>query len=400
MELEAKTRTETYLTGRFFDGISSGLFMMALPWVMLLTPNMGAFVAMVALSCTALSFILTPFFSTLIDRTSRKRILVLVQLLQSGTAAVVAVFYGMGYESNWLLAAAQLVFWTSSNMAWFTNNAFTQENFNQNEYASISGKQEVIIQGTTLGSGALGVILLEAWGMFEFSCFAAIASGISAVSYILTPYRRQLRQSTSVSFVTQLKESREIFIKRPHFYGFLLLSALSYPILTFLTKLVPIWFAETGISGDWFAGYNIAFGMGSLVTGLLVGKLLGLGSHQSIMIGAMGVAAITLIGMSFSSSPLLLLFFTFFFGTFNALNRIARTNWMHHSISIDQRGRADGGIQMFSTLVQSISYVAIAYLSHFGVTQLGFFFAAGVMAVAVLLMIRLNKREELTLSAV
>ena len=78
----------------------------------------GAFVAMVALSCTALSFILTPFFSTLIDRTSRKRILVLVQLLQSGTAAVVAVFYGMGYESNWLLAAAQLVFWTSSNLAW------------------------------------------------------------------------------------------------------------------------------------------------------------------------------------------------------------------------------------------------------------------------------------------
>ena len=65
------------------------------------------------------------------------------------------------------------------------------------------------------------------------------------------------------------------------------------------------------------------------------------------MIGAMGVAAITLIGMSFSSSPLLLLFFTFFFGTFNALNRIARTNWMHHSISIDQRGRADGGYKCF-----------------------------------------------------
>ncbi|PFG56461.1 putative MFS family arabinose efflux permease [Vibrio sp. ES.051] len=399
MELEVKTRTETYLTGRFFDGISSGLFMMALPWVMLLSPHMGAFVAMLALSCTALSFILTPFFSTLIDRFSRKRLLVLVQLLQSGTAAIVAVFYEIGYESNWLLAAAQLVFWNSSNLAWSTNNAFTQENFYQNEYASISGKQEIIMQVTTLGAGALGVILLEAWGMFEFSSFAAIASGIAAISYMLTPYRRQLLQSSSISFVTQLKQSREIFIQRPHFYGFLLLSALSYPILTFLAKLVPIWFAETGTSGDWFAGYNIAFGMGSLVTGLLIGKLLGLGSHQSIMIGAMGCAAIMLIGMSLSSSPLLLLFFTFFFGTFNALNRIARTNWMHHSISIDQRGLADGGLQMFSTLAQSISYVAIAYLSHFGVTQLGFFFAAGVMIVSVLFMIRLNQGKELAISS-
>lgn len=397
MELNIKTRTRTYLAGRLFDGISSGLFMMALPWIMLLKPNMGSFVAITALACTAICFILTPFFSTLIDRCSRKQLLVLVQLLQAGTAAVVALIYGVGYESDWLLAVAQLVFWTSSNLAWSTNNAFTQENFYPHEYAAISGKQEVIMQVTTLGSGALGVMLLEMWGMFEFSCFAALASGIATISYMLTPYRRQLRQSSSVSFVTQLKESRQIFIKRPHFYAFLLLSALSYPILTFLAKLVPIWFSETGISGDWFAGYNIAFGMGSLVTGLLVGRLLGLDSHQNIMVGAMGVAALMLIGMSLSSSPLLLLVFTFFFGTFNAINRIARTNWMHHSINIDERGRADGGLQMFSTLAQSISYIAIALLSHFGVTQLGFFFAAGVMVVSVLLMIRLNKGPELAM---
>lgn len=400
MDLNTSTRTRAYLSGRFFDGISSGLFMMALPWVMLLTPNMGSFVAVTALACTALSFILTPFFSTLIDRFSRKKLLIWVQVLQASTAAVVAFFYDIGYESNWLLAVAQLLFWTSSNLAWSTNNAFTQENFKQHEYASISGKQEVILQVTTLGSGALGIILLEAWGMFEFSCFAALASGIAAVSYVLTPYRRQLSQSTSASFVTQMKQSRDIFTQRPHLYVFLMLSALSYPILTFLTKLVPIWFSEIGISGNWFAGYNIAFGMGSLVTGLLVGKLLGLGSHQNIMVGAMGIAAVMLIGMGLSSSPLSLLVFTFFFGTFNALNRIARTNWMHHSISIDQRGRADGGLQMFATLAQSISYVAIAFLSHFGLTRLGFFFAAAVMVISVLMMIRLSKEPRLAMNAI
>ncbi|MBD0786117.1 MFS transporter [Vibrio sp. Y2-5] len=400
MEATEKTRASAYLTGRFFDGISSGLFMMALPWVMLSEPNMGAFVAMVALVCTAISFFLTPFFSTLIDRNSRKQLLVLVQLLQASTAAFVTLAYSFGFESHWLLAVAQLVFWTSSNLAWTTNNAFTQENFHQHEYAAISGKQEVIMQVTTLGSGALGVMLLEMWGMLEFSAFAAIASAIASVSYILTPYRQQIRASQTISFVEQMKESRDIFTSKPHFYAFLMLSALSYPILTFLTKLVPIWFAETGISGDWFAGYNIAFGMGSLVTGLLVGRFLGLGSHQGIMVGAMGLATIMLFGMSLSPTPMMLLIFTFFFGTFNALNRIARTNWMHHSISIHQRGRADGGLQMFATLAQSISYVAIAFLSHFGITQSGFFLASMVMAIAVLLMLRLSKALELKVSTV
>ncbi|MPW36195.1 MFS transporter [Vibrio sp. B1Z05] len=392
MGLTVKNRTRPYLTGQLFDGISSGLFMMALPWIMLSTPNMGVFVAILALVCTALSFCLTPIFSTLIDRTSRKHLLIWVQMLQTSTALLVALVYGLGYESLWLLAIAQIVFWTSSNLAWTANNAFTQENFEQHEYAALSGKQEVIMQGATLGAGALGVLLLERWGMYEFACFAASASAIATVSYILTPYRRQLRQSKAVSFVTQMKESREIYTQRPHFYVFLMLSALSYPILTFLTKLVPIWFSEMGISGDWFAGYNIAFGMGSLMTGLLVSRLLGLGSHQRIMMGSMGFAAIMLVGMSLSPSPHFILVFTFLFGTFNALNRIARTNWMHHSIRIDQRGRADGGLQMFATLAQSISYVGIAFLSHFGITQLGFFIAAGVMLFAVLMMMRLNNR--------
>ncbi len=130
MEKNNTTRAGYYLTGLFFDGISSGLFMMALPWMMLSTPNQGAFVAIVALVCTVLSFLLTPFFSTLIDRSSRKQLLVLVQALQAGTAVVVALCYGAGYDSMGLLAAAQLVFWTSSNLAWSANNAFTQSTFN------------------------------------------------------------------------------------------------------------------------------------------------------------------------------------------------------------------------------------------------------------------------------
>ncbi len=386
MKLLMKNKTLPYLSGRFFDGISSGLFMMALPWIMLATPNMGPFVAMVALACTAISFFLTPFFSTLIDRHSRKSLLVLVQFIQFATAGVVFIAYLLDFGSHWLLAGAQLIYWASSNLSWSTNNAFTQENYDPHEYASISGKQEIIMQGTTLGAGALGVILLESWGMLEFAAFAAIAAGFATLSYIVTPYRRQLRQSRTTSFSGQLKESKQIFTKSPRFYVFLMLSALSYPILTYLGKLVPIWFSETGVSGDWLAGYNIAFGLGSLITGVFVARLLALSSHTSTIVYAMAIAALALVGMSFSVHPAQLLVFTLIFGFFNALNRIARTNWMHHTIAVEQRGRADGGLQMFATLVQSISYIVIALLSHYGLTQYGFILAAIAMIGAAMAM--------------
>lgn len=161
-----------------------------------------------------------PIFSTLIDRSSRKQLLVLVQALQAGTAVVVALCYGAGYDSMGLLAAAQLVFWTSSNLAWSANNAFTQEHFQPHEYASISGKQEVIMQATTLGSGALGVVLLEMWGMFEFACFAALASGIAMSSYLLAPYRRQLRQTHSASFSNKSKRAERCLLYAHSFTRF------------------------------------------------------------------------------------------------------------------------------------------------------------------------------------
>lgn len=121
-------------------------------------------------------------------------------------------------------------------------------------------------------------------------------------------------------------------------------------------------------------------------------KVLNQFGHTSIIVVSMSVLVIALIGLSLSAHPLTILMFTALFGTFNALNRIARINWMHHTVSVHQRGRVDGGISMFATTVQSLSYVVIAMLSHFGLTEYGFILAAGTMAMAVCVMWYLNHK--------
>ena len=384
-----KNKTLAYLIGRFFDGISSGLFMMALPWLMLQSPNMGTFVALVALSCTLVSLVATPYFSRLIDHYSRKRLLIVNQILQAFVALIVTLVYAAGLQSNWLLAAAQLLFWVSSNLAWNTNNAFTQENYTQNEYARISGLQEVVMQGTTLGAGALGIILLEQWGMFEFALFATLASTIAAIAYWLTPYTRKFIASERHSLVQDFGLIRKELSGQKHFYALVFLSCLTYPMLTYLSKLVPIWFAEHNVSGQWFAAYNLCFGLGSLITGLVVSQLLARWSASTLIQFALfGVSGLLAI-MSFST-PLFLVIFAAGFGFFNALNRISRTNWMHHQVDMNIRGRIDGTMGMFSTLTQSLGYVLIALLSYANMTFWGFYIAAALMLLVSLFVLRLN----------
>ncbi len=384
-----KNKTLAYLTGRFFDGISSGLFMMALPWLMLQSPNMGTFVALVALSCTLISFVATPYFSRLIDRYSRKQLLIVNQVLQASVALIVTLVYAAGLQSNWLLAGAQLLFWVSSNLAWNTNNAFTQENYTQNEYARISGQQEVVMQGTTLGAGALGIVLLEHWGMFEFALFATLASTIAAIAYWLTPYTRKFIASKRHSLVQDLGLVRQELGAQKRFYTLVFLSCLTYPMLTYLSKLVPIWFAEHNVSGQWFAAYNLCFGLGSLVTGLVVSRLLARWSAPTLIQFALFGVSGLLVVMSLST-PLYLVTFTAGFGFFNALNRIARTNWMHHQVDMNIRGRIDGAMGMLSTLTQSLGYVLIALLSYANMTLWGFYIAAALMLLVSLFALRLN----------
>lgn len=385
-----KNRTIPYLFARFFDGISSGMFMMALPWIMLSEEGMGLFVAITALVCTSLSFFFTPFFATLIDRHSRKKVLIVMQLIQSSTALMVFIAYYNGIQSHWLLAFSQLIFWLSNDLAWSCNNAFTQENYRQNEYAKISSYQEVVMQVTTLGAGALGIILLEHWSMLEFSLLATLASCLSALCYIATPYKRQFSPSLKEAFFKQLVASKSIFSKQKKFYAFLALSCLSYPVLTFLVKLVPIYFAEQGISGSWFAAWEMSYGLGALLSGLLIARLLKRYEHENAMIVSILVMAILLLLMGSYLSPTLIILLTIGLGFFNSYNRIARTNKMHHVIAMAERGRVEGGLKLFSTLAQSLSYVVIALLSYLDLTALGFIIIGIVLLCAGFVMLKLK----------
>ncbi|MDO6707225.1 MFS transporter [Photobacterium sp. 1_MG-2023] len=375
------SRSTPYLAGRFFDGISSGMFMLALPWIMLSQGDMGVFVAALSLLCTLLSFFTTPFSATFIDRHSRKSILITIQLIQASTALAVLIAFQLEKDTLWLLALAQIIFWLTNDIAWSTNNAFTQENYDKSEYARITGQQEVVMQLTTLGAGAAGIVLLTTWSMIEFSLLATLASAIAAFSYFCTPYRRQLKPQKSQPFFSQLGASRAIFARRPAFFMFLALSCLTYPMLSYLAKLVPVYFSEQQISGSWFASWSLSYGVGALITGLLITRLLARFSHEKAMISAVLIMGCLLLIMSFWLIPEVLVALTVVLGFFNAFNRIARTNKMNHEVSVHERGRIEGGLKLFSVLSQGLGFTLIAVLSGLNLTAFGF----TIMGIIILL---------------
>ncbi|SNX49542.1 Major Facilitator Superfamily protein [Vibrio thalassae] len=371
-----------HLLALLFDGIASGMMLMALPWSILSQGNNSTFLAILTLCCTASSFVATPLFATAIDRYSRKQILALAQLLQALAALMVVCAWYIEPNALWSLAIAQLVFWLTSDLAWGTNGAFTQEIYKKSAYAKISGQQEIVLQMTTLTAGGLGVLLLELWRIEYFALLATLLSVSSMVCYASIHYTPKQRENKRVSFVSQLSESKAIFSRSPMFFSFVALSCLSYPMMTYLSKLVPIYFSEQNIEGYWFAWWQINYGLGAILCGVMITYLLSRIPHEHLMMASVIVLALLLIILAISTSALSIVIVALFIGLFNATNRIARVNKLHEVIDNAVRGRVDGGMKLFSTLVQSMSYVLIAYLTYYDMTEFGFTVAAVVMALA------------------
>ncbi|RXJ74660.1 MFS transporter [Veronia nyctiphanis] len=393
-----KARSIPYLTGQIFDGMSSGLMMLALPWAMLSEVDRGPFVAMTALVCTIISFLTTPVSSTIIDRYSRKAILLATQAAKLTSALFILLLFSVDLGSVWLLAGFQLVLWVVNDIAWANHSAFIQENYQKSEYPKISGHREITMHSTSLITGVLGILLLEHWTMVQFSLLTSLLFALAQLCFWRTPYQRKVTGSEKRAFSSQILESKSVFMSSPRFFLFVLLSCLGYPMLTYLARLVPIYVSEIGISGTWFASWNMAFAIGGILMGFSINWILKRTAHEHAMTSSVLMLSALLFLISYQLSPTVLIALTVGIGFFNALNRVARTNLLHVTIPMNMRGRVDGGLKLFSTSAQGISYVIIALLSSYNVTNYGFLIAAIVMLIAGLGMLSLSRSQILSQS--
>lgn len=80
--LVTQPRVHRYLAGRATDMLSTSLFGLALTWSLLEKGVSGTGIALVALTCTLSSTVLTPIAAAWIDRISRRRVLVWTKVVQ------------------------------------------------------------------------------------------------------------------------------------------------------------------------------------------------------------------------------------------------------------------------------------------------------------------------------
>ena len=345
--------------------MAQGISMLAIPWYFTAVIHRETLFGQAYFLITALSLFWGLYAGTLVDRYSRKKIFLVINIAGLFMLASVSISGFVNGSLPWYLVA--LVFGNTMfiyNIHFPNLYAFAQEITPRESYSRVTSLLEVQGQLTFAIAGGLAAILLKGvnshfhfagidfnlpfsirpWKIYEIFAVDASTYLIAfAIIYRISSLPVQAknmntsglkeRVKTGFSF---LRRHRLIFI-----FGNASL-AVFLTIITFGTYVQPVYvdaFLHRG--GGTYAIGDMSFSIGALMAGFLTTRVFGEKSAIKGIIALSLIAAGMYLFMALNSLMLLFFFANFLIGACNAAIRIQRITYLFHHIPNHVIGRAN-----------------------------------------------------------
>lgn len=367
------------LSANIISGFAQGISMLAIPWyfttVTKQTSLYGWLYAIITLGTVFWSL----YTGTLIDKYSRKKIFILINICGGLIVNGVALFgfYNGSVPSLLvgLVFAATLFIYNIHYPALY---AFGQEITDKENYGKTNALFEIQGQATTILGGAVGSIMLSGtengalnllglrltlpfdipkWELHEIFLFDGITYIVSIVLLALIRYTpASERHIHEGSVIERIRIGIQYLKENPRIFWFGNLSFSIFVILLIQVHfLVPLYISNHLEAGaDTYASAEIYYSIGALLAGVGIRNAFRNTTPVRAIIIMMWITVIGLIIVSFTKSTMLFLAFFFLMGITNAGTRVLRITYLFNNIPNTYMGRAGSVFQVINILVRSV----------------------------------------------
>jgi MFS family permease len=350
------------LSANFLFSVGSGVSMIAVPWGIVSLPNGDRLYGQVMLWTTLILIALLPAAGLMIDRMSRKRILIGAQLLGAFcVGACTLLTFITGEAGFWTLVAVYTIAFTVYTLYYPALFAFTQQVFTREEYARLAGASEV--QGQTasvvaggLAAALLGIVSIEWILLFDTLAYAAAIVLLAGIPY--SPTHLAAAGVKRPGFWKGLGEAVRFLEERRTLAVLLLCSMLPFVGVMVANYLWPVFVSRTLEAGPRvFASGEIAFAVGAIGAGLVAQRIVA--ARGAFFALALTVATYTLAFVTMTAFPHTLVFLAtmVFVGFGNAGSRVARNLVLFHAVPNALMGRVNS---FYSIVDRSLRAMLIA----------------------------------------
>lgn len=419
--MKNQTALSLLLTSNVISGFAQGISMLSIPWHFSTKTNDYATFGLIYIIITLSTSFWSLYAGTLIDRHSRKKIFLMINVagfLVLGTVAGTGYFLGELPSSLVYLVFGVTIF--IYNIHYPCLYAFSQEITERGNYGKVNSLLEIQGQATSVAAGAVGAFLLagsstgfinmlgiklnlgltfEAWELHEifimdaFTYLAAIFL-ISGIKYNpieqLEIHTGSIWERLKMGF-TWLKEHPMIFLFGNMSHAIFVVLLVEVHLL-----LSPYVNNHLEAGGDVYASAEIFYAIGALGAGLWIRSLF---RNTSVIKAVIILMLLTVIGLAlvaFTKSIWIFYIFSLMIGVTNAGTRVLRVTWLFSRTPNNMMGRTGSVFQVINILLRGF-FIAVLSIPFFmdgsNITRAYFAGAVFVFVSVIPLLVKYRKLE-------
>jgi MFS family permease len=352
-----------YIIGSAISDTGTWMQVMAQAWVMTTLTTSALMLGLVNL-CSGLPMLaLTMVGGAAADRFDKRKILLITQYVQIGTAVSIGLLIWTGHIAIWQVFIFAAIQGVSNSFEMPTLSALVPELVNREQIQGAISLDRSVFHGSRMIGFSLAGILIKAWGMasaFFVNAFSFVALIIAIWS--LPPRRRgtaeeEEKRASGIKdgfrYIAQDKPSRAMLV---------LIATQSLCIFPIITVMMPLYGRLILHLGP----DQVGLLMGASAVGSVVGSLFLIGLHRDKRVPLMMINAVAITGAVFglSRAP------TFYIATaLMIINSLGlATNFGLCSTIVQER--APDHLRGRVSAVFMLSFVGIMPIAGLGVTSL------------------------------
>ncbi|WNF06160.1 MFS transporter [Brevibacillus borstelensis] len=312
-----------------FSGFGQGMTMIGIAWYLVESTGSAELLGTTMFTSAVLMFFIGPYIGTLIDRLSRKRMMLAEHAIGFTVLGILAIWGFYGSYAEWMLITVYLVTTLMYQIHYPAQAALVQESFSPRHYNDINSLLEVEGQTATVLAGAFAGFLLNLFGLHIVLLINALTYLIayllmSTMSYTFT-LEAEAKKNSSVSWTGQLYQSWEYIRSKRGFLIFGLSAMMPFIAVMASNLLAPVYVNQSlRAEVDIFSMGEVTYAIGAVGAGFLVSVIVKKTGQLSAMVGNTLLFAIATIAMVAIAQGWGFVAASVFFGWCNASVRLVR----------------------------------------------------------------------------
>lgn len=370
-----------------FSGFGQGMTMIGIAWFLVETTGSAQLLGSTMFTSALLMFFIGPYIGTLIDRYSRKKMLLVENLIGFGVLGLLAIWGFFGEYSEWMLIVIYLTTTFMYQIHYPTQSALVQETFEPKHYNSINSLLEIEGQTASVLAGAFAGVLLSSYGLHVVIIFNAMTylfafTLLSTMKYTFT-LEKEVKQNQGVSWIGQLMQSWQYIREKKGFLLFGISALMPFIALMATNLLKPVYINQTLQEGVWvFSVGEVTYALGAVAAGLLVAAYVRQLGQLAAMIGSTLLFAVAIVAMIAIPSGWSLIIAYAFYGWCNASVRLIRQSLYMTVVPKQQMGRVMSFFNSIGMMMRLLLIGVFTGMIDYTGAGVGYLILAGMLVLA------------------